>query len=49
MASAGDAVGDRSQARHHWQQALGLYAQLGAPEADQVRAQLAAVGGGVQD
>jgi hypothetical protein len=31
------------QARHHWQLALTLYTQLGAPEADQVRGQLAAV------
>jgi hypothetical protein len=30
------------QARHHWPQALTLYTELGAPEADQVRAQLAA-------
>ena len=28
------------QARLHWQQALHLYTQLGAPEADQVRSQL---------
>jgi hypothetical protein len=34
---AGD---DRGQACHHWQQALTLYTELGAPEADQVRAQL---------
>jgi DNA-binding SARP family transcriptional activator/tetratricopeptide (TPR) repeat protein len=30
------------QARHHWAQALALYTHLGTPEADQVRAQLAA-------
>jgi tetratricopeptide (TPR) repeat protein/DNA-binding SARP family transcriptional activator len=35
-------LGDAGQARHHWQQALLLYTELGAPEADQVRAQLAA-------
>jgi DNA-binding SARP family transcriptional activator/Tfp pilus assembly protein PilF len=34
---AGD---DRGQACHHWRQALTLYTELGAPEADQVRAQL---------
>jgi DNA-binding SARP family transcriptional activator/Tfp pilus assembly protein PilF len=34
------AVGHAGQARHHWQEALALYASLGAPEADQVRAQL---------
>ena len=31
------------QARHHWQQALTLYTQLGAPEADQVRSELSAL------
>jgi DNA-binding SARP family transcriptional activator/Tfp pilus assembly protein PilF len=34
--------GDHSQARHHLQQALTLYTSLDAPEADQVKAQLAA-------
>ena len=32
-------LGD-AQARYHWQQALALYTDLGAPEADQIRAQL---------
>jgi hypothetical protein len=30
-------------ARQHWQQALTLYAELGAPEADEVRARLGTV------
>ena len=38
------ATGDDSQARDHWQQALTLYTDLGAPEADQVRAQLIEAG-----
>jgi tetratricopeptide (TPR) repeat protein/transcriptional regulator with XRE-family HTH domain len=38
------ATGDLSQARWHWQQALTLYTSLGAPETDQVRAQLASLG-----
>ena len=42
LARACQAAGDPGQARHHWQQALALYTDLGAPEADQVRAQLAA-------
>jgi DNA-binding SARP family transcriptional activator len=37
------AAGDRGEARRCWQEALTLYAGLGAPEADQVRAQLAAI------
>jgi DNA-binding SARP family transcriptional activator len=35
--------GEGEQARHHWQRALTLYTKLGAPEADQIRAQLSAV------
>jgi DNA-binding SARP family transcriptional activator/cytochrome c-type biogenesis protein CcmH/NrfG len=35
------AVGDSVQARHHWQQALTRYDAIGAPEADEIRAQLA--------
>lgn len=38
-----DSAGDASQAREHWRQALDLFTRLGAPEADQVRAQLADV------
>jgi tetratricopeptide (TPR) repeat protein/transcriptional regulator with XRE-family HTH domain len=36
------------QARHHWQQALTIYAKRGAPEADQVRARLTAAGDDLQ-
>jgi tetratricopeptide (TPR) repeat protein len=36
------AAGSTSRARQHWERALALYAPLGVPEADQVRAQLAA-------
>jgi DNA-binding SARP family transcriptional activator/Tfp pilus assembly protein PilF len=35
------AVGDLDRARDHWRRALGLFAELGAPEADQVRDRLA--------
>jgi len=41
LARAHNATGDPGQARSHWQQALTLYTELGAPEAAQVRAQLA--------
>ena len=37
------AEGAPDQARQHWQQALTLYTGLGAPEADRIDAQLAAV------
>ncbi len=40
LARAYHAGDERGQARHHWQQALTLYTELGAPEADQVSAQL---------
>jgi tetratricopeptide (TPR) repeat protein/transcriptional regulator with XRE-family HTH domain len=33
-------LGDPGQARHHWQEALALCTELGAPEADQLRAKL---------
>jgi DNA-binding SARP family transcriptional activator/Tfp pilus assembly protein PilF len=36
-------TGDARRALEHWQAALALYAELGAPEADEVRAQLAAL------
>ena len=36
-------LGDPHQARPHWQQALQIFIRLGTPEADQVRAQLAAL------
>jgi DNA-binding SARP family transcriptional activator/tetratricopeptide (TPR) repeat protein len=42
LGQASRAVGDSGGARRHWQQALALFAELGAPEAGQVRAQLAA-------
>jgi hypothetical protein len=34
--------GDLRQARRHWREALSLYTELGAPEAEEVRAKLAA-------
>jgi hypothetical protein len=42
LAHAYHAVADTGQARHHWHEALTIYADLGAPEAEQVRAQLTA-------
>jgi len=33
-------LGDPARAREHFQQAVTLYAELGMPEADEVRAQL---------
>jgi DNA-binding SARP family transcriptional activator len=36
--------GDSLQARYHWREALTLYAAIGAPEADEIRAQLAVAG-----
>ena len=39
------ATGDPGQARHHWRRALTLYTELGAPEADGVRARLTATQG----
>jgi tetratricopeptide (TPR) repeat protein len=41
LACSYHATGDDGQARHHWRQALAIYTKLGAPQADQVRAQLA--------
>ncbi|HEY1915343.1 MAG TPA: tetratricopeptide repeat protein [Streptosporangiaceae bacterium] len=41
LARACQAVGALAQARDHWQRALSLYDGLGAPEAGQIRAQLA--------
>jgi len=41
LGRAHHALGDLGQARRQWQQALTLYESLGAPEADQIRAQLA--------
>ena len=45
LARAHHADQDLEQARHHWQQALRIYSATGAPEADQVRARLAAAVG----
>ena len=44
LGEACHADGDPSGARRHWQEALALFTDLGTPEADQVRAQLAATG-----
>ncbi len=49
IASAWQAAGDQRQARRHWQQALSHYTFLGAPEADQIRAGLAAAGPAAAD
>jgi DNA-binding SARP family transcriptional activator/Tfp pilus assembly protein PilF/DNA-binding XRE family transcriptional regulator len=45
LARAHQAAGVPGQAYRHWRQALSLYAYLGAPEADDIRAQLSAAGG----
>jgi DNA-binding SARP family transcriptional activator len=42
LAHAHRTTGDPGQGRYHWQEALALYTDLGAPEARQIRAQLAA-------
>jgi tetratricopeptide (TPR) repeat protein len=34
------AAGDHGQARHYWQHALGIFSELDAPEADEVRGEL---------
>jgi tetratricopeptide (TPR) repeat protein len=44
LARSHHASADLDQARQHWQQALTLYSDLGTPQADQVRTQLAAAG-----
>jgi DNA-binding SARP family transcriptional activator/Tfp pilus assembly protein PilF len=44
LARTYQADGDPVQARHHWQQALTHYDAIGAPEADEIRAQLATAG-----
>ena len=43
LAATHQADGAAEQARQHWREALTLYAELGAPEADRIRAQLAVV------
>jgi tetratricopeptide (TPR) repeat protein len=42
LAGAFHATGDAEHARRHWRQALERYAELGVPEADEVRAALTA-------
>ncbi|MGI8451293.1 MAG: BTAD domain-containing putative transcriptional regulator [Streptosporangiaceae bacterium] len=44
LACAHGATGDPARARDHWQHALTLYTDLGAPEAAQVRTHLATAG-----
>jgi tetratricopeptide (TPR) repeat protein len=44
LARSYHAAGDPGQADDHWRRALACYADLGLPEADHVRAQLAALG-----
>jgi tetratricopeptide (TPR) repeat protein len=46
LAQGHHATGDLVRARRHWQQALTLYTGVGAPEADQIRAHLAAADNG---
>jgi DNA-binding SARP family transcriptional activator/tetratricopeptide (TPR) repeat protein len=43
LGQACHADGDPAGARRHWQQALALFTELGAPEAEQVRAKMATV------
>ena len=49
LGHAHHATGKHGRARQHWQHALGLYTDLGVPEAGDVRAHLAALGGAVKD
>jgi DNA-binding SARP family transcriptional activator/tetratricopeptide (TPR) repeat protein len=49
LARACQAGGDQVQARYHWQQAFTRYAAIGAPEAREIRARLAAIGDGGDD
>jgi tetratricopeptide (TPR) repeat protein len=46
LGQARRASGDLDQALGHWQQALALFTGLGTPEAEQVRAEMAAAGHG---
>jgi DNA-binding SARP family transcriptional activator/tetratricopeptide (TPR) repeat protein len=48
LGQACDALGDDALARSHWQQALELFAELGAPEYDEVRVRLAAATAGAE-
>jgi DNA-binding SARP family transcriptional activator len=49
LAHAYHADGHSLQARHHWQEALIRYTAIGAPEADQIRAQLTMADSGDDD
>ena len=44
IAHAHHIIGENAQARRHWQNALTHYTDLDIPDADDVRAQLAALG-----
>ena len=44
LAHTRHAAGEQGLARQHWQHALTLYTDLGVPDADDVRADLAALG-----
>jgi hypothetical protein len=41
LGQAGHVAGDLDQARRHWQEAVALYASVGAADADRLRAWLA--------
>jgi tetratricopeptide (TPR) repeat protein/transcriptional regulator with XRE-family HTH domain len=41
LGQAAHALGNRAQARWHWRKALALHAEMGTPEADEIRARLA--------
>ena len=43
LARACQADGDPAHARHHWQEALTRYTAIGAPEAGEIRAEVAAI------
>jgi tetratricopeptide (TPR) repeat protein len=40
LANSSQCAGEKDQARLHWQQALDLYTQAGAPEAEELRSHL---------
>jgi DNA-binding SARP family transcriptional activator len=44
LAESHHGAGNLDQALHHWQEALALYTELGAPEAGEIRARIAATG-----
>lgn len=49
LAHACHTEGDPVKARHHWQETLARYTAIGGPEADEIRARLAARGGDGDD